>query len=514
MIQMAKDSTAKTPDASRLLFGSCNSQHHTKQPLWPSIQSRNATAFVWGGDVVYGDDRMEWHGCCRKRLLGADPPYLGQLLDDMKHRNPGYKSLLESGIEIFGTVDDHDYGINNGDRTYPWKVGNAVEFVNFLGLPQDSPMTKRAEQGLGVYGVQVYDFDRPRGQQLLSDVEAGLDDDLSVVSVDDGRKNETHVSLGPKTVAVFVLDIRSNKSPSITSIPARFREDFDGDFLGPEQLRWFRNTIGRSTVACNIIVNGLQVHPQRFFDGSKIEEWARYPMARHHLYQAILQPNVRAPVIVSGDVHHAQFLRKDCRRQPKHSFRQILEVTTSGMTHSWGSNELCGRANMNPLCHMYFFKRMAGTIVKWSHEYSAWPFLIKDKDGNLQYTLELNFAEFEFDWEAQSLHLKILGTKVAGSPLLSVELTLDELTNLSPAQTRVSDFDFETEQRHLNVTDEDFICVDYRGLANPFHYYAAIALTMSLVSSAMFLTFCSGPILALIVYKRRRSSRQQKVKES
>ena len=42
---------------SRIIFGSCNSQLHKEQPLWPVIESRNATAFIWGGDAVYADDR-------------------------------------------------------------------------------------------------------------------------------------------------------------------------------------------------------------------------------------------------------------------------------------------------------------------------------------------------------------------------------------------------------------------------------------------------------------------------
>jgi hypothetical protein len=41
----------KTP--SRILFGSCSSQHY-EQKLWPAIIHRNATAFVWGGDAIYG----------------------------------------------------------------------------------------------------------------------------------------------------------------------------------------------------------------------------------------------------------------------------------------------------------------------------------------------------------------------------------------------------------------------------------------------------------------------------
>jgi hypothetical protein len=48
----ATSTLPETP--SRILFGSCSSQHY-EQVLWPAIIHRNATAFVWGGDAIYGE---------------------------------------------------------------------------------------------------------------------------------------------------------------------------------------------------------------------------------------------------------------------------------------------------------------------------------------------------------------------------------------------------------------------------------------------------------------------------
>ena len=51
----AASATSTAPKSpSRILFGSCSSQHY-EQVLWPSIIHRNATAFVWGGDAIYGE---------------------------------------------------------------------------------------------------------------------------------------------------------------------------------------------------------------------------------------------------------------------------------------------------------------------------------------------------------------------------------------------------------------------------------------------------------------------------
>ena len=81
---------------SRLLFASCNSQHH-EQVLWESILSRDASAFVWGGDAIYADiDRK-----------AATPEVLTKLYHNQMQQ-VGYKKLLETNIPILGVLDDHD----------------------------------------------------------------------------------------------------------------------------------------------------------------------------------------------------------------------------------------------------------------------------------------------------------------------------------------------------------------------------------------------------------------------
>ncbi|KAI2505744.1 PhoD-like phosphatase [Fragilaria crotonensis] len=154
---------------SRIAFGSCNNQD-LQNNLWPIIERRKPAGFVWGGDSIYAD---------------------------------------------------HDYGCDNADRTYPYRIESAEAFVDFIGEPKDSAMTKRAKAGLGVYGVKVFDFDRPQGRQALSDSEAGIDHHAVV---DHGDPP----SYSNKSVAVFVLDVRSNKSPWKKGYA--FTPDLDGDF--------------------------------------------------------------------------------------------------------------------------------------------------------------------------------------------------------------------------------------------------------------------------------------------
>lgn len=148
-----------------------------------------------------------------------------------------------------------------------------MEFINFLGLKDEtSAMSRRASTGLGVYGVQVYDFSMRSGR-LLSDSDAGLDPDVVSDSSYRERIQSTSSDSSDKLVAIFVLDVRSNRTPWAKSIPKRYRVDPEGDFLGDDQWEWFETALGRSTAKVNIIVSGIQVHAPSFYDVNVIENW-------------------------------------------------------------------------------------------------------------------------------------------------------------------------------------------------------------------------------------------------
>ena len=242
---------------SRILFGSCNSQHY-QQVLWPNIRSRNATAFVWAGDAIYADktqlevDAPKFFYSKRKGAPGT-PAIMEQLYkEQLAHEE--YSQLIKE-VNIFGTFDDHDYGIDNGDKTFPLKREAAIAYVEtFLQLPKDSIMARRARGGEGVYGVRIFDFSRPIGQELLSDDEAGIDPEVA--------RNEVP-SYSNRSVAVFVLDVRSNKTPWIKGGVRKFFSDYGGDFLGETQWAWLQEALSRSMASVNIVVNGLQVHADK-----------------------------------------------------------------------------------------------------------------------------------------------------------------------------------------------------------------------------------------------------------
>ena len=240
---------------SRLLLASCHSQHYEytegDDDVWDAMSQRHAAGLLWVGDAVYGDD---YHANGTVRI--ATPEILQSLYHDLLQTHPGYAAYRAAGPTILGVWDDHDYGVNNGDRNYPFRVESAELYLDFIrrsnrkALHDDwTVMERRARAGRGLYGVKVFDFHRPRGEELLSDHEAGIDPDI--VGADSTAK------LSDRSVAVFLMDCRSNKSPWQKDFPYKFQLDYDGDFFGDEQWQWLEAALQRSTATVNIILQGL-----------------------------------------------------------------------------------------------------------------------------------------------------------------------------------------------------------------------------------------------------------------
>jgi alkaline phosphatase D len=56
-----------------------------------------------------------------------------------KVQYPYVKEMKELGTQIIGTWDDHDYGVNDGNKTFIHKNYTREWFLDFLEEPSDSP---------------------------------------------------------------------------------------------------------------------------------------------------------------------------------------------------------------------------------------------------------------------------------------------------------------------------------------------------------------------------------------
>jgi len=265
-------------------------------------------AWLWLGDSVYGDLNDTAYSLSAN-WKAATPGHLRRLYNIQKN-NPGYVRFMRgTGAKIFGVWDDHDFGDDNADSTYPHKVDSQRAFLDFLDEPKDSPRRKQN----GVYSTHL---------------------------LDNGR------------IRLILLDVRYNRTP--------YSEGQDGDFLGEDQWKWFESVLISSQAEVNIIAGGIQFLPPRTTAlGIPIaESWTRFPSARERLLNLVLSSGVRAPIFLSGDVHFAEISEAVCscqeplenesnyalanesgggRTDDSKSTPEstLLEFTSSGLTHSW-----------------------------------------------------------------------------------------------------------------------------------------------------------------------------------
>ena len=105
--------------------------------------------------------------------------------------NIGYKNFTELNIPIVGTWDDHDFGENDGDKTYEHRRESQALFLDFFNVPKHDERRRRE----GVYSF--YDL----------------------------KSNS-----GKTRIRVILLDNRYHKDP--------YQKAVDGDMLGEVQWRF------------------------------------------------------------------------------------------------------------------------------------------------------------------------------------------------------------------------------------------------------------------------------------
>ena len=356
----------------RILFGSCN-KHDQPQPLWSAIARLAPAAWVWAGDAAYHD-----RGCGVDCFVEGAPDAMADAYARQR-AVPGYAALRErvpmyaqnprphyrarqpslpttttatSPRCSYGTWDDHDYGRNDGDRTYEHRNTSQRLFLDFIDEPAGSARRTRA----GVY--ESHD---------LADV----------------RTN--------RSAKLVLLDVRYSRDPYTTR---------GGDFLGEAQWAWLEATLRASEADVHLIVSGLQVLPHRRPFG---EGWFRFPSARARLLELLLRLRVRAPVILSGDVHYAELLEATCTRGDAEA--RLVEITSSGLTHAFGHRHVDGGAFdlPGPPSQFSLIESAAqGVLGYWLMRWAqiAMPFRYRRRaaDGAAQYHLGLNFGEVSVAW--------------------------------------------------------------------------------------------------------------------
>lgn len=257
----------------KIAFGSCNNQR-VDNPFWEQIVSQKPDVWIWGGDIIYSDTE--------------DPQVLKDNYNIQKQK-PDYKYFTDN-VEILGTWDDHDYGVNDGGNENPIKVESQQAFLDFMDVPQHD----QRRQQEGVYTSKTF-------------------------------------KIGKHAVKIIMLDTRYFRTP-LTPDPSGIKRyiptnDKTATMLGKTQWRWLKKQLKRSKADFNIIMSSIQVLSTEH----GFETWGNMPMELEKLEKLITSSHAKNVIIISGDRHISEFSIKNIG---SNDF-PLMDFTSSGMTHSY-----------------------------------------------------------------------------------------------------------------------------------------------------------------------------------
>ncbi len=227
------DTAPAGPARVRLAFGSCaRVQSDPEQPIWRHVLELDPDAFLWLGDNVYGDT--------------DDPSVLAE--EYRRQRDvPALQRLLRTTPQL-AIWDDHDFGLNNHDRTSPMRDAALDVFRRYWANP--------------AYGL-------PDTQGVFFAWSYGGAD-------------------------CFFVDDRSWRDPNRAP-------DVEGKtMLGEGQLAWLKERLVASRAPFKLLLSGSGWSAAK---GGGGDSWASYLHERDALFTWIAERRIAGVVLVSGDTH-------------------------------------------------------------------------------------------------------------------------------------------------------------------------------------------------------------------
>lgn len=140
------------------------------------------------------------------------------------------------------------------------------------------------------------------------------------------------------------------------------------------------------------------------------------------------------------------------------------------------------KSDYRPSIHDHFGALVRRTTMTMMHHINPWTDLLvsdgsSESEGlfesggaegakqGVQYSLERNFGELEFDWEERTIVMRTMGEDPKAPPLLSLKVDMDQVTGVRemPGST-LSAQDFSTQAiKQQEALDADWVCINHRG---------------------------------------------------
>jgi alkaline phosphatase D len=217
----------------RVAYGSCPKfQDDRVQPIWTVISGFEPELFFWIGDNIYGDT--------------LDPDILREEYRRQRDIH-GLQPLLHNTSHL-AVWDDHDYALNNHDRTNPIKVQALEVFKDYWANPS--------------YGL-------PEVPGVFFSYSYGK-------------------------VDFFFVDDRYYRDPNADpDTPSK-------TMLGQAQLEWLQSNLRQSNAVFKVIVSGSGFSKAK---GEGGDSWAGFLHERDRLFDFIRDSEIPGVVLLSGDSH-------------------------------------------------------------------------------------------------------------------------------------------------------------------------------------------------------------------
>ena len=307
---------------TRIAFGSC-----LKNPQEGLIMERiveyKPDVFIWLGDNIYVDTN--------------DKPERFSELYKTLGKNPRFQKLRKTCPNL-AIWDDHDYGNNNRDQSYPLKKEAKQAFATFWKIPENSAVWKRS----GIYRAHEYGPENQRVQIILLD----------------GRWN---------------LDKRNPKDPD--------------SYLGAEQWAWLEKVLKRPA-RVRLICSGVQVVKINNV-GKNWEMWGHHPTERARLFDLIETNKTNGVIFISGDMHVAEIFRTEDTIYP------LYDVTASGMDVVHPKSGSTKQGPFEQVGQTLIDRNFGGIQINWAGDPRISLELIDGK-GEKSITHEISLSEISY----------------------------------------------------------------------------------------------------------------------
>jgi alkaline phosphatase D len=310
------------PAPFRLAFGSCaRHQLDAEQPIFRAIAAAEPDLFFWLGDNIYADSASAW--------VFAE--------DYRRQRSIATTLPLQRAVPQLAIWDDHDFGLNNSDRSSPVRDASLAAFRNYWANPSygqpDDP---------GVYFHYAY---------------GGVD--------------------------FFMLDGRYNRAPNT---------DPDGPekaFLGSRQNEWLRERLRASRASFKVLACGSGWSSE---DGPTGDTWGAFLTERDALFDFIRDERIEGVFLVSGDTHYGEV---NCIPRSGQGGYDLYDLVSSPLAQGTGTSFLDGVPEMR--IRLPYFRTVNFGLLdfEWEPEPKV-TFTLRDLRGDRVYEpLTLTPAELK-----------------------------------------------------------------------------------------------------------------------